>query len=119
MKRVPPRFDDKDAKRLLEKDRAGHWFSEISGNALLTITRPLFETGLKVHENAKRRGYLGNKQQRDQEAEDHNKWQTAADSIWLNRPYLSINDVAGKIAQRTGAKQETVRRHIKKPEATQ
>ena len=118
MRRVPPRFDDEDAKRLLEKDRAGHWFSEISGNALLAINRRLSETGLKIHENAKRRGLLGNKRQRDQEAEDRNKWQAEAEEIWSRNQGLSIRAVAGMVARKCGGNAETIRKHIRPPEAT-
>ena len=108
MSQMPPRFDLKKARG----------FGARTSSALVAVHTWYNEKERKIHEAAKRRGLLGNERQRAQEAEDYKKWQAAADSIWLKNPNLSVNDVAGKVAQRTGAKQETVRKHIKKPEAT-
>lgn len=116
---VPPRVDDEEDERHWEKARAGGWRTLISANEAMTTTLFLsIETARKFREGAKRRGLLGIKKRQSQLAEDREKQQVAADEIWSRRPDLSVNAVAGMVASKCDAKQETVRKHIRKPEAT-
>ena len=124
MGRIPPRFDDKDEERHLEKALAGGQRSERSANAILTTVRPYIETGRKIKEAAKRGGKEGGKQRQDERAENYKKWQAEAVSIWLKNPKLSKVAVARIIFRRLNESDRkktcvrTIRAHIKHPDET-
>ena len=83
----------------------GYWYSNSQE------VRGFVEREKRMQEHRR----AGAKQRAEQYKDEYDQWQALANGIWGNNPVLSKNRVAGIIAEKTESKQETIRKHIKKP----
>ena len=112
---VPPRFDDKDDERLLEKTKAGRNLSETSKDTRVEIYAYHSEKRRALREKYKQGAEITNKNRKDKLEEDRKEWQAYADNIRAMDSTLKKGEIYRRAARKFNTSARTIRCRIKLP----